>query len=139
MRAYYSTCFDLSYSHKPKLRQHTHSPFSNLPSTILSFHLPFTRKRRYRWSKYDDPVPGWILPSPWAQPVRVCIYVCSVLCTITLLTNEYHALTHSTQPSHPTIHPTTGRIRQPRPPDTRCGPQAIRLAEGDIHVHRSWV
>ena len=22
----------------------------------------------YRWSKYDDPVPGWILPSPWAQP-----------------------------------------------------------------------
>ena len=20
----------------------------------------------YRWSKYDDPVPGWILPAPWA-------------------------------------------------------------------------
>eukprot|EP00605_Chrysophyceae_sp_TOSAG23-4_P001619 GSChrysophyteH1.ASY1.ANO1.1779.1 assembled CDS len=20
----------------------------------------------YRWSKYDDPVPGWVLPAPWA-------------------------------------------------------------------------
>lgn len=22
----------------------------------------------YRWSKYDDPVPGWILPQPWTTP-----------------------------------------------------------------------
>ena len=22
----------------------------------------------YRWSKYDEPVPGWILPAPWTQP-----------------------------------------------------------------------
>ena len=22
----------------------------------------------YRWSKYDDPVPGWILPAPWCTP-----------------------------------------------------------------------
>jgi hypothetical protein len=22
----------------------------------------------YRWSRYDDPVPGWILPQPWTLP-----------------------------------------------------------------------
>ena len=22
----------------------------------------------YRWSKYDDPVPGWVLPATWATP-----------------------------------------------------------------------
>ena len=22
----------------------------------------------FRWSKYDDPVPGWVLPGSWAMP-----------------------------------------------------------------------
>jgi hypothetical protein len=22
----------------------------------------------YSWSRYDEPVPGWELPAPWAQP-----------------------------------------------------------------------
>lgn len=37
---------------------------------LLSINEPgdnWENDGEYRWSKYDDPVPGWILPAPWAQ------------------------------------------------------------------------
>lgn len=34
------------------------------PSSKLFFHS----HNLHRWSKYDDPVPGWVLPQPWTLP-----------------------------------------------------------------------
>ena len=50
----------------------------------------------YRWSKYDEPVPGWILPAPWAQPdsadgklPRACVCVCVCVCVFCYFFNIF--------------------------------------------------
>ena len=57
-----------------------------LPSLHFDVLLSLSFSQCYRWSKYDDPVPGWELPASWASTdlegdndrfdwiVKMCLY-----------------------------------------------------------------